>query len=125
MAITGIDHIGILSDKVDDTAGFYTRIMESLQRQTTETQPFCADSTVLISGDSALEIMKVPGGEIRIKTGLKHIAFSSNDIEEDFQKCLSLKLSLIHREIQQGNGYRFFFLRSPSGEFVEIVERKG
>ena len=68
-----------------------------------------------------IEIIQ-PTGVRKMEDGIKHIAFLSDNIEEDFTFFKEKGAPMLFKEVQKHGNIAFFFTKSPTGELVEIIE---
>jgi glyoxylase I family protein len=124
MTISGIDHIGVLTTTPEPVIEFYRKNLgfKLLSKREMSKQHLVVFD--LESENKRIEVIQPTAPDFRMGSGVKHIAFQSDNIEEDFRLMKENGAELMNKSIQQGDDARFFFLKSPSGEFVEIIQRK-
>jgi catechol 2,3-dioxygenase-like lactoylglutathione lyase family enzyme len=121
MAITKLDHISILAKNPDPVIDFYGKFLSFTQKFKKEIPLMHMNIIMLESNGTFLEIIQPTGSDIKMTDGLKHIAFLSDNIEADFLFFKENGANLLHTEIQKSDNLSFFFAKSPSGEFVEVI----
>ncbi len=120
--IIGIDHVGLQAEDGAALAKFY---MDSLgytslkEREVPGMRIFD-----LYRGDEHLEILQNLNDEVKSRPGWKHVAYRSDDIEAEYAKFKEQGLTLLQEAPQDSEQYRFFFVRSPGGEWFEVVQYK-
>jgi methylmalonyl-CoA/ethylmalonyl-CoA epimerase len=122
MTITGIDHVGILSSTPEKVVEFYEKFLDfkvSSKRELSKQHLVVFD---LVSDQERIEVIQPTSSDFRMGSGIKHVAFKSDDIEEDFRLMKEKGADLLHKQVQHSEEGRFFFMKSPSGEFVEIIQ---
>ncbi len=122
MAIKGIDHVSILAKKPEDVIKFYEDFLGFRLVLERSFPKLNMNIYNLKKGKDFIEIIQPTSEDIRMAEGIKHIAFLSDNIEEDFEYFKGKGAKLLHREIQRQEGVSFFFVKSPSGEFIEVIE---
>lgn len=122
MAIKKIDHVSILSNRLAETVEFYKKYM-GYDEESSLSVPAMHMRIIMLKKDGErIEIIEPTGRDIRMADGIKHIAFLSDNIEEDFNFFRESGAVMLHQEIQKHENMRFFFVKSPSGEFAEIIQ---
>ncbi len=122
MALKKIDHINILTRFASPTLNFYQKFLgfEVTERKT-QGQP-SVKSYMLEKDEQKIEIFEQISPDINLKTGIKHLAFESGNIEEDFKKFKEKGASILKNKIHKAPGKKFFFVKTPHGDFVEVVQ---
>lgn len=125
MAVKKIDHISILSKNSETSVEFYVKLLGCKIKSKQEIKNMHMIVIMLESPQGELiEIIEPTAADIRMSGGLKHIAFQCDNIEEEFNRFKEQGASMLHNEIQHHENKSFFFAKSPSGEFVEIIQYK-
>lgn len=121
MSIKKLDHISIMAKNPQEVMEFYKNFfnLELISRR--ELSAMCMNIYLLKGMGEIIEIIE-PTKENKMEDGLKHIAFFSDNIEEDFNIFKEKGATLIHKEVQHTENLSFFFVKSPSGELVEIIQ---
>lgn len=122
MALKQIDHISILAKNSEKTIEFYKEIFGFTELFREDVELMHMKIIFLEKGDDRIEIIEPTGSDIKMNDGLKHIAFLSDDIEGDYKALEAKGVMMLHKEVQKHENVAFFFLKSPSGEFVEITQ---
>jgi len=122
MAIKKMDHVAILAKNSDKTIDFYKKFLGFEETFRLEVKQLHTIIIFLERDDSKIEVIEPTGNDIKMNDGLKHIAFTSDDIDSDFEDFKDKGAKLLHKEVQRHEKVAFFFARSPSGEFVEIMQ---
>jgi methylmalonyl-CoA/ethylmalonyl-CoA epimerase len=127
-----IDHIGIAVESIDDSIALYRdRLgMREQHRETVEEQGVHA--ALLEIGDAHVELISPIGPEGSVARflerngpGLHHVAYRTDDIEEELKRLVSAGVRLIDEEPRTGiRGSRVSFAhpKSTGGVLTEIVE---
>lgn len=124
--ITGLQHIGLPTEKFQITVDFYESLgfCEILRTEVGESnQPV----SFLQNGNLVMEVYgceKTSGW-----TGaIDHIALDVNDIDDAYEAIKQMGLNLLDDKIESlpfwENGIRFFTVVGPNGEKVEFCQRQ-
>lgn len=124
--ITGLQHIGIPSDRLDLSVSFY----EALGFQTIyETVNHAAgEQKVVFMEFGTLVLELYDEKNIAGRTGaVDHIALNCTDIEQAYAACAAAGLTFHEDQICSlpywSNGIRYFSLEGPSHEIIEFCEK--
>lgn len=127
MAILKIEHIGIYVTALEDSIEFYERVIGLQHLHTIGT----------IGDDVRLAFLTFPGHEsVQIELVCKrqdqdlakqgrvhHVAFTTSNIEHEYDRIAKLGLSGLSEEIHSLKDVsRFFFFNGPDGERIEFFE---
>lgn len=122
--ITGLQHIGVPTNDLEETVSFY----ETLGfRSAFQTVNEAADERVafLRMGDVTIEIYENKQAAL-VNGALDHIALNVTDIEEVFRMAKENGFCLLDEEIRflpfWENGVRFFTLVGPNQEKIEFSQ---
>ncbi|MFA5138178.1 MAG: VOC family protein [Elusimicrobiota bacterium] len=122
MSIKRLDHVSLLAKDPGPVLDFYrSRLGFELERKREFPEMKMAIYDLKARGES-VELI-VPLGESKQTEGLKHIAFLSDAIDEDFAAFKAGGASLVHDSVQRHGGCSFFFVKAPGGHLVEVIER--
>jgi glyoxylase I family protein len=125
--IQSLHHIAIICSDYEKSKRFYTEILgfqikNEVYRE--ERQSFKLDLS--LNGHYLIELFSFPNPPKRLSrpesTGLRHIAFGVNNIEE---ACLFLKDNQIDTEdirIDENTGRKFTFFSDPDNLPIELYE---
>ncbi|MCD4785763.1 MAG: VOC family protein [Candidatus Eremiobacteraeota bacterium] len=122
MAITKMDHVAILAKDSGKTVDFYREFLGFKETFRQEIKLMHIVIILLERDGDKIEVIEPTGNDIMMNDGLKHIAFLSDDIDSDFESFQKKGAKLLHKEVQRHEKVAFFFARSPSGEFVEVIQ---
>ncbi len=123
LAILTLDHVSILSAEPQRVADFYRDFLgfgEARIREVPGLRIFD-----LFKGSDHVEILQTTDGRDPGAGGLKHVAFLSDDLQADFERFRTQGAQMLHQEVQHAEGCDFFFVRSPGGEWVEVLQYHG
>ena len=122
IAIQKLDHVSILAHKPESVVEFYEEFLGFKLVSKREVEKMHMNIYDLKARDEHIEIIQPTSQDIRMSDGIKHVAFLSDNIREDFESFKEKGAKLLHKEVQKQENVSFFFARSPSGEFVEIIQ---
>lgn len=120
MAILKIDHVNILSANAQETADYYVENLGFTQADKRETPDMIIVD--LKKGPDFIEVIQSVGQQPSKNGGFKHLAFLSDDIEGDYQAFKAKGARLLHDQVQHSGPRAFFFMCSPSGEWLEVIQ---
>jgi catechol 2,3-dioxygenase-like lactoylglutathione lyase family enzyme len=121
MAIKRLDHVSLLTKDPGPVLDFYRgRLGFELGRKREFPELKMAIYDLKARGEF-LELI-VPLGESAQTEGLKHIAFLSDSIDEDFAAFKAGGASLVYDSVQRHGDCAFFFVKAPGGHLVEVIE---
>jgi lactoylglutathione lyase len=127
MAGKKIDHVGVMVKDLDTSITFYQDVVGMVVN----------DKFTIESGTKTLAFLGFTGSdetELELIYGthegfptegvVNHIAFTVDNIEEEFERLTGLAVRFIYPEIATlPNGYRNFFVYGPDAEKVEFFQR--
>lgn len=119
-----IDHINLSVPNLDKAVDFYTKVLGF--KVVAEFNKGSMRFVFVSNGTISYEIMEQAGLDVGI---LEHMAYSSNDIQKDFDYFKNLDSNMLLSDIcfiQElfDNGMYYFFIQSPTGERVEFCQKK-
>ena len=127
MASKRIDHVGLMVRDLDASIRFYREIVGF------ELKGKLLHSNGVIklaflgfheSEETELELIQGYNDNLPAEGKVHHFAVTVDDIEAEFERIKSLDVKRIDEEITTlPNGYRYFFIAGPEGEWVEFFQR--
>lgn len=119
-----IDHINLSVPNLNDAVEFYTKTLGF--KIVAEFQKGEMKFVFVSNGTISYEIMQNPGFQVGT---LEHMAYSSIDLQKDYEYFKSLDGDIVLTEINFvkelfENGMYYFFIKSPTGERIEFCQRK-
>jgi lactoylglutathione lyase len=127
MAVTKMDHVGVMVSSLDDSLKFYQEVVGmELKDKFTIANGSITLAFLGFNGSDETELELVYGGsdDLPAEGKVNHIAFLTDDIEEEFNRLKGLDIVFISDEVVTlPNGYRNFFVQGPDGEKVEFFKR--
>ncbi|MCP3771877.1 VOC family protein [Paenibacillus sp. MZ04-78.2] len=126
MARKKIEHVGIMVRNIDTSVQFYKDVVglelkdKLVHTNSVVTLAFLGFNE---SGETELELIQGYNDGLPAEGKVHHIAFTVDDIEEEFARIKELDVRLIDEEITMlPNGSRYFFFYGPDGEWVEFFQ---
>ena len=127
MNIKAIHHIAILAGDYEASKYFYTVVLGvEIIKETyrTERQSFKLD--LAINGTYQVELFSFPESKERASfpeaKGLRHLAFSVDDIESSVQELIEKGVDVQGIRIDELTGKLFCFFYDPNGQPLELYE---
>lgn len=120
MAILDLDHVSILAADPQAVADFYQRFLGFAEVSRREVPGMLILD--LVKGRDHVEVIQPTDGREVRAGGLKHVAFRSDDVRADFARFREEGAQMLHEEVQRSTMCDYFFMRSPGGEWVEILQ---
>lgn len=120
---TGVQHIGIPTNDIEETVNFYLQLGFEIVLRTTN-----GDEKVAFLQMNNLVIETYQNGQAAMKPGaIDHIALDVKDIDTLFEVVKSKKLHLLDEGVNGlpfwENGVKFFTILGPNKEKIEFCER--
>lgn len=119
-----LDHLHMKCQDPEETANFYKEMfgVREFARADLRGAPTIRldlnGITINLSG-------RAPGEtELYTKFGLAHFGIQVDDLDQIFQKMRARGVEFIMEPMETGPGLKIAFFRGPSGEIVELLERK-
>ncbi|MCL5035718.1 MAG: VOC family protein [Chloroflexi bacterium] len=114
------NHIGVVTNKPDDAINFYKNFMGFAVEKDFNVPGM---RMVLLDGAGCKVELLCPEKEAQ-KVGPRHIAFTVCDIDRLFEEAVAAGFMVYPPGIQTHENLRFFFLKAPGGEDIELMEVK-
>ncbi|WP_139998109.1 VOC family protein [Paenibacillus paridis] len=122
-----IDHVGIMVQNMEASIAFYTNIIGfELKGRIPHTNGIIELAFLGFGHSDETELELISGYNDNLSTEGKvhHFAVSVSDIEAEFIRLKQLEVAFLDDEITTlPNGYRYFFVSGPEGEWVELFQR--
>ncbi|MCM3267414.1 VOC family protein [Paenibacillus elgii] len=126
MARKKIEHVGIMVRDIDTSVRFYKDVVGlELKDKLVHTNGIVTLAFLGFneSGETELELIQGYNDGLPAEGKVHHVAFTVDDIEEEFARIKELDVRLIDQEITTlPNGSRYFFFHGPDGEWVEFFQ---
>lgn len=121
MEILGIDHVGIVTGNIQETAAFYAEHLGFTAGPVEDARELKLKTLNLRSGEDKLELLE-PDTKEGATFGLRHIAFKCRNIDRVLEEIAARNLTLLHKSPLQYKNMRFFFCKAPDGVLLEFIE---
>ncbi|MNU49474.1 putative lyase [compost metagenome] len=125
--LKSVHHIAIICSDYERSKTFYTKVLgfEILaENYRSERDSYKLD--LILNGVYCIELFSFPDPPERISrpeaSGLRHLAFSVNNIEESINELLAKQVVCEPIRIDEFTGKRFTFFADPDGLPIELVE---
>lgn len=125
--LKSIHHIAIICSDYERSKKFYTEVLgfEILaENYRSERDSYKLD--LILNGVYCIELFSFPEPPKRVSrpeaSGLRHLAFSVNDIEASINELSSKQVVCEPLRIDEFTGKRFTFFEDPDGLPIELVE---
>jgi lactoylglutathione lyase len=126
MAVSKIEHVGIMVSSLEVSIPFYENVVGLTHTETllhTNGVIRLAFLSFPQSRDTEVELVEGFTGELSKAGRVHHIAFTVDDIEQEFARIRSLQVSGLDEQITAlPNGSRYFFFDGPDGEAIEFFQ---
>ncbi|ANA83404.1 VOC family protein [Paenibacillus glucanolyticus] len=122
-----LDHVGIVVRNLEATIAFYTSVVGlELKNRLTHTNGVIQLAFLGFNGSDETEVELIQGysDSLPSEGTVHHFAVSTDDIEEEYARVQGLEVPHLDEEIVTlPNGYRYFFVHGPEGEWIEFFQR--
>lgn len=126
MARTKVEHVGVMVKDIDTSVRFYKEVVGlELKRRLTHTNGVIQLAFLGFGEQHETELELVQGYNdgLPAEGKVHHIAFTVDNIEEEFVRIKQLDVKLIDQEITKlPDGSRYFFFYGPDGEWIEFFQ---
>lgn len=122
-----VDHVGVMVKDIDASIKFYTEIIGfELNGRITHTNGVIQLAFLGFGNSDETEVELIQGYNdcLPIEGKVHHFAVTVPDVQAEFDRLKQLNVSFIDQEITTlPNGYRYFFVSGPDGEWIELFQR--
>ncbi|TVY09531.1 VOC family protein [Paenibacillus cremeus] len=126
MARRKIEHVGIMVKDIDTSAAFYQEIVGlTLKGKLDHTNGVIKLAFLGFnqSDETELELIQGYNDNLPQEGKVHHVAFTVDDIHEEWERIHQLPVRLIDQEITTlPNGAQYFFFYGPDGEWIEFFQ---
>lgn len=126
MARRKIEHVGIMVADMERSVAFYRDVVGLILKGTlshTNGVIRLAFMGFDQTGETELELIEGYNDSLPLEGKVHHVAFTVDDVEEEFARIQTLEVKLIDQEIiTLPNGSRYFFFHGPDGEWIEFFQ---
>lgn len=127
MAKKRIDHVGMVVKDFEKAIAFYQTVVGfELKGKITHTNGIFQLAFLGFgnSDETELEIIQGYNDNLPAEGKVHHFAIHVDNLEEEFERVDQLGAQFVDKEIVTlPNGYRYFFIFGPEGEWVEFFQR--
>lgn len=130
--ITGLDHIGIAVNKIDDTLPIYEQLLGLKLEKLKEARQHKVKAALLAVGNMNIELIEPLGKESPVAKflekrgqGLHHLAFKVSNIEEMLQQLKAKGVALIDEKPRtgiEGGNIAFLHPKTTGNILIELCE---
>ncbi|MGM0879470.1 MAG: VOC family protein [Bacillota bacterium] len=122
-----VDHVGVMVKDIDASIKFYTEIIGfELNGRIIHTNGVIQLAFLGFGNSDETEVELIQGynDSLPIEGKVHHFAVNVPDVQAEFDRLKQLNVSFIDQEITTlPNGYRYFFISGPDGEWIELFQR--
>ncbi|MFP4499085.1 MAG: VOC family protein [Vulcanimicrobiota bacterium] len=122
MALKKMDHVSVFTRKPQEETDFYQSFFNFKIVYSHISDQLGIKVIHLKNEINHLEIITPVSPQILTIDGIKHLAFESDDIQEDFENFRSKGVEMLHDKVQYHEKSALFFIRTPGGEILEIIQ---
>ncbi|MCD9024118.1 VOC family protein [Cohnella silvisoli] len=126
MAARKIEHVGIMVSSLEVSIPFYEKVIGLKHTETiNHTNGVIRLAFLSFQASSETEVELIEGftGEVAKSGRVHHIAFTVDDIKEEFRRLSSLNVAGLDEAITTlPNGSQYFFFDGPDGEAIEFFQ---
>jgi lactoylglutathione lyase len=126
MAVRKIEHVGIMVSSLEVSIPFYENVIGLKHTETLlHTNGVIRLAFLSFDSSSETEVELIEGftGDLAKSGRVHHVAFTVDDIEEEFSRIRSSNVAGLDEEITTlPNGSRYFFFEGPDGEAIELFQ---
>ena len=127
MQIKHIHHVAILTDNYELSKHFYTEILGfKIIAETYRAERDSYKLDLAINGIYQIELFSFPDyrerGSYPESKGLRHLAFTVNDVEASAAFLKSKNVNVQDVRIDELTGKKFVFFMDPNGQPLELYE---
>ncbi len=125
--IKSMHHIAVICSDYNTSKAFYTDILGLVVlRETFREERNSYKLDLALNGEFLIELFSFPDPPKRVSNpesaGLRHLAFSVEDINESVNSLLSKGIELESIRVDEFTGKKFTFFKDPDGLPIEIYE---
>lgn len=123
VASSKLHHVSILTWDSGPVVDFYRDFLGFQVESHQEDRLLHLERHILKARDGErIEVIRPTRRDVGMSPGFKHLAFLVEDGEGLFLKLQAAGAVLPGKGIREKGGEKYFYARSPSGEFVKIIE---
>jgi lactoylglutathione lyase len=126
MTVRKIEHVGIMVSSLEVSLPFYENVVGLKHKETlVHTNGVIRLAFLAFTESSETEVELIEGftGDLAKSGRVHHIAFTVDDIEQEFTRIRSLEVAGLDEQLTTlPNGSRYFFFDGPDGEAIEFFQ---
>lgn len=126
MARRKVEHVGVMVKDIDTSVRFYKEVVGLELKDTLDHSNGAIKLAFLgfgQAGETELELIQGYNDGLPQEGKVHHLAFTVDDIEEEWARVHRMDVRLIDQEITTlPNGSRYFFFYGPDGEWIEFFQ---
>ena len=133
MKILGIEHLAIAVENIDDSAPFWSHILNIPHRKTEVVESEGVTTDIYDTGRGKVELLESLGEDSPINNflkkrgpGIHHVCFEVDNINSAIKELKENNISVLSEEAKRGaEGYKIVFIhpKSTGGILVELAEK--
>ena len=125
--LQSVHHIAIICSNYEVSKKFYTEVLGcTIVKETYRAERDSYKLDLAINGNYIIELFSFPNPTLRPTqpeaTGLRHLAFSVNDLERVIQQLAQKNIITEPIRIDEFTGKKFTFFRDPDDLPIELYE---
>lgn len=121
-----IHHVAIIVSDIEKSLEFYDKALGFKVKEKTYRKDRHSWKVDIFKDDVQLELFTFPDAPARPSypeaQGLRHLAFSVNDLEKCHQEIKAKNISVEEIRVDHLTGKKFFFFADPDNQPLEIYE---
>lgn len=126
MAVRKMEHVGLIVKQIEPSAAFYEEVLGlELKEVLLHTNGITRLGFLGFRNQDETELELIEGkkGDFPAEGKVHHVAFTVDDIEEEWTRIHKLDVKFVDNEITTlPNGSRYFFIEGPEGERIELFQ---
>ncbi|MGG1601130.1 MULTISPECIES: VOC family protein [Paenibacillus] len=126
MAGRKVEHVGVMVKDIDTSVRFYKEVVGLELKDKLDHSNGVIKLAFLgfgQAGETELELIQGYNDGLPQEGKVHHLAFTVDDIEEEWARISRMDVKLIDQEITTlPNGSRYFFFYGPDGEWIEFFQ---
>jgi glyoxylase I family protein len=125
--LKGLHHVAIICSNLESSKRFYTELLGfTIRAEYFREDKNSYKTDLQLKNTYLLELFSFPSVPARPShpeaAGLRHIAFSVSDIQEEHRKLVNSKIEVEDIRTDEYSGKKFFFFKDPDGLPIELYE---
>jgi len=127
LSLNNIHHIAIICSNYERSKAFYTEVLGlTIVREVYRAERQSYKLDLALNGQYVIELFSFPNPPQRLSrpegTGLRHLAFEVNDIEETIRQLAAYQVVAEPVRIDEYTGKKFTFITDPDQLPIEFYE---